>query len=515
MTKKNIKKIVCILFFSGFALLFCCILFASLFFNKYNNSNQFLVITVSIIYIAFGYFLYNILKKINNTRLYVSILLVIFIIIQFLFAYIFVVEPSWDFGTIYETAINNALGNEKINSNLYFYAHPNNIGATILLSLYYKLFALFNITNWNTLGIILNIIFIDIGIIYIYKLLKLYYPKEKINFFFFIILLFSPFITYVPIFYTDTLSLPFGISGIYYYFLYEQKKDKKIFLFISGLLLGLGYFIKSSIIIIFVAIIIYNFVKSKKERLLHILLKLLIMTIGVLIPLLTLKIYININFDKEVLDELKFPSTHYIMMGLKNTGGYNANDQAYTGKFKGIENKEKENIKIIKIRLKTMWANHTLLKFYTNKIVYTWGDGTFFAPKKLERVPKNEYKIKDLIIDNGNNSNIIYQLISQSKLIIILSFIIFGCIFRRYLEQEKQDLQLLLYISIVGIFLLLLFWETRSRYLMNFTPLILMSAILGIDATIKYIERKRKEKAYEIKKEKKYERKNNTSIKFI
>lgn len=431
MRKKDIKEIIRIIFLSGFSLLFFCILFASLFFNKYKTINPVLVIAVSIVYLAISYGLYKILGKIKNTKLYVSILLAVLVIIQLLFAYFFAVEPSWDFGTIYETAINSALGNAKINSNLYFYVHPNNIGATILLSIYYKVFSLFNITNWNTLGIILNIIFIDVGIIYIYKILKLYYSKEKLNFYFFLILAFSPFITYVPIFYTDTLSLPFGIAGIYYYLVYEQRNDKKLLLFISGFLLGLGYFIKSSIMIVFIAIIIYNFIKKKKESLLQILLKLLIIILGILIPFLTLKIYIMINFDNKVSNELQFPATHYIMMGLKNKGGYNAQDQSYTEKFKGIKNKEKQNIKIIKRRIKAMWEKHTLLEFYVNKIVYTWGDGTFYAPKKLERVPKKEYEMKSLIIDNGDNSNIVYQLLSQGYLIIMIFFISLGCIFRK------------------------------------------------------------------------------------
>lgn len=496
--KDNIKKFLREMFIIVFGVLFTYILINATIFNKYKDINPIVIIISSIIYIFVCYLLSRLLSKIKNTSLYLSVVMITYVIIQLIFAYIFVVEPSWDFGTVYQSAVNNVIGNATINSNSYFYVHPNNIGITIFLSFFYKIFYFFHITNWNFLGILLNIICIDIGIIYTYKLLYLYYKPEKCNLFLILILSFTPFLTYVPIFYTDTMSLPFGIAGLYYYLCYEKQsgKDKKYKLFISGLLLGIGYFIKSTVIIIFIAIIVYNFFKEEQESFVNNLKKIFMIFIGVFIPFMALQIYININFDNKVLNELKFPGTHYLMMGLKNSGEYNAEDQFFTGSFKGIENKKKANLEIIEERLNKMSEKHELLEFYTNKLIYTWGDGTFFAPYKLERLPKKDYEVKNLILFNKDNSNVVYQIVAQSQLIIILLFISLGCIFRKYLTTDERNLQLVVNISIIGILILLLLWETRSRYLMNFTPLLLVSTFVGLNATIRYLK-KRKEKIHE------------------
>ena len=52
----------------------------------------------------------------------------------------------------------------------------------------------------------------------------------------------------------------------------------------------------------------------------------------------------------------------------------------------------------------------------------------------------------------------------------------------REIPKELKELQLLIFISIFGLFLFLLIWETRSRYLVNYIPLFLINAYMGICA---------------------------------
>lgn len=505
-TIQNIKNILINIFYVIMSLIFFSILLSSFFNNKAipASINPFLMIFSCCLLCTLMYLIARILKKIKNEKFFVTIAFLLLIIIQIGFAYLFAVTPSWDFGTVYESAISEAIGDAPINSNLYFYFHSNNIGIAVLLKTYYQFFNLFGISSWNTLGILLNIFLIDLAVLYIYKTCKMFFSKEQCNIFLLITITITPFITYVPIYYTDTLSMPFTIMGIYYFFKYKEENNRKLLLLIlSGLFLGLGACIKSTAIIVFVAIIIFTIFQEKKVSLKRSFQQISIISIGVILMLGGLKLYINLNYDQKQLDKLAFPSSHYVMMGLKRYGGYDAYDQEFTGKFEGKKNKQEANKKIIKKRLNKMLTNHKLLSFYLNKATFTWGDGTFFATYKLSRFPVKNAKIKDYILFTNSNKNMLYQIISKAQILIMLFFLAIGMLLKKYLSINQRNLLLLTNVSIFGLFLLLLVWETRSRYIVNFVPLMLISTFLGISALsefikvrkgVKYVKKNKKQK---------------------
>ena len=55
-------------------------------------------------------------------------------------------------------------------------------------------------------------------------------------------------------------------------------------------------------------------------------------------------------------------------------------------------------------------------------------------------------------------------------------------IFRKYLSKDQKQLQLFLNIIIFGFLLFLIIWETRSRYIVNIIPVLLLASYLGIIA---------------------------------
>ena len=137
-------------------------------------------------------------------------------------------------------------------------------------------------------------------------------------------------------------------------------------------------------------------------------------------------------------------------------------------------------IELIKNRINEMISNKELLPFYNRKIAYTWTDGTFFSFEKLRREPIHKKYLKFVYSENGKNS--IYWLLSNVEWFIIITLMLIGIIKRKYLPKELKELQLLIFISIFGLFLFLLIWETRSRYLVNYIPLFLINAYMGICA---------------------------------
>ena len=66
-----------------------------------------------------------------------------------------------------------------------------------------------------------------------------------------------------------------------------------------------------------------------------------------------------------------------------------------------------------------------------------------------------------------------------------------GVIFRKYLPEKLKSLQLILTISIFGLFLFLLIWEAQSRYLINFIPIFLLTGYLGVIGLRNFIKTKR------------------------
>lgn len=479
MKKRLINIFYCFMF-----LIFIYLIINIIFNNKTGFSNPVMLAVFSVVYIIIFFLLYKffITKIKNKKKLFIISFFVLFIV-QLLFGYLFAVRPTWDFGAVNDSVIWDLTNTMKLNNNNYFYRYNNNIGIFLFLKLFYSFIYLFTSSSFvlKLFGMLLNIFLIDVGIIFLYKIFNLFFNDEEVNLFLLLTLVFTPFITYVPIFYTDTFSLPFGIMSLYYYFYYFNSGIKhKRYIIMSGFLLGIGCCLKFSLFIIFIAIIIYNLVREK------FIFKKFIFVVGnilisMIIPIVCLNIYTKVTFDSEWIEKESFPIWHYFMMGLKNDGGYNQEDVDYTSSFNGKDNKKKRDIKVLRERLSNYISNGELLSFYTRKAVYTWGDGTFFAHRKLALEPVFDYKIREYVIEyNGNNYA--YKLLAQVQSVLMLIFIVIGIFYRKYLSKKQQDLQILLNIIIFGVFVFFLMWEARSRYIVNFIPILLLSSYLGIVA---------------------------------
>lgn len=478
------------------------LIFSYLLFNIIFHNSHFLInikpvnlILSATIYLLVAYYLNKLLNKyIRKDKKYVIISFILLIIFQLLFAYIFAVTPGWDFGAIYYGAISNIRGEVTFNNYNYFYIYPNNLAYGLLLSaIFYpiKLLGLDNFLIYGIVGILINILCIDISLLILFKIIREYFKKENHKIFWLLSIICTPFITYVPIFYTDTLSLPFIIGGVYFLLKIINDSPKKSNLILSGILLGIAYCLKPTAIIIIIAFIIFYLILINKKRLITRLLTITIVLITFIIPILSLNIYKQVYFDQEKLDKTSFPLTHWLMMGLTGNGGYNQEDVDYTASYIGLENKKEYNLKIIKERLQNLEKENELFDFYTNKALYVWGDGTYYSIAKLNVNPIRENKIKDYILNSEKNQ--LFILFSESQLVLTLLFIILGMLFKKYLTDKQQTLQVFLNIIVFGIFLFELLWEARSRYLVNMIPILLLSCYLGISAVTKFIKSRKVE----------------------
>lgn len=196
--------------------------------------------------------------------------------------------------------------------------------------------------------------------------------------------------------------------------------------------------------------------------------------------------YIPIKYS-----ECGLPATHWIMMGLKGpVGQFNQEDVLFSENIKlkyGKEKVKEENIRVIKERLKDYGING-YIEFLNDKISFTWGDGTYYSVNKLERSLEKNNNIQEYVIGSKNT---LFIYISQISHITILVMILISAIgsFKKPASFERS-----MQIGIFGVFLFLVIWEARSRYLLCYLPILIVTAFYGMNYLFKFIDNIVKEK---------------------
>lgn len=177
---------------------------------------------------------------------------------QLTLGYWLAVETSWDTEAVYRGALNLALQGNLGNYRDYFHIFPHNLGATSLLGLLFSIGKALGVEDLYWLGTIYNVVSLTLGSVLVYGigrelkdvkhgLLALWFMATCL-----------PLQFYTPVFYTDTLSLPF-VAGVYYGYLRLLKQQifyRRLVLGICiGVLCALGALIKFSVAIVGVAVL--------------------------------------------------------------------------------------------------------------------------------------------------------------------------------------------------------------------------------------------------------------------
>ncbi|MBQ3306697.1 MAG: acyltransferase family protein [Bacilli bacterium] len=483
----EIISLIFIQFISYFFILFFSIIIINLILNPYHFIKcNYLDMILGIIFIIGLFYLINKYKDfIFKNKIINIIMIILYIIFQIIIINCFMVKPSWDFGSVYLIARDYVLLKDATLGSAYLYMCDNNIPITLFFVILFKIACFIGLKSYLLgVGITVNLIIIDISLFYIYLLLNRI-NKNLAKPFFIFCLFFSPLIFYLPIFYTDTITLLFIVIPLYY--LYEYFFIKKNFhnIIISGLFLGVGGVLKATVFIPFIAIIIYAILKRQNGYKTF----LTWMIFLVLIPVMGNRMITHTFFSQERLKEERIPINHYIMIGLENNGGFSDSLYKLTTNTSGEENRKKIENERIKNRLEELKKNHGFIAFYNRKISYTWTDGTFFSYEKLRRKPYHKKYTKYVLSDKGEDR--LYRALSNAKWFILLLLMVVGTVLKKYLRKELRDFQFILNLSIIGLLLFLLIWETRSRYLVNYSPIFLVNAYIGLNAIINYYKEKK------------------------
>lgn len=474
-----------------FAITFIYIIYNAIFNNIYNTWNYSVPIVIISVLAYIGIFLLinkfiSKRKNIDNKNIILIFAFVIFL--QVIVGTLFQVSPEWDVKDLFETA--NKIAQGKQISPSYFYTYKNNLEMESIVLLICMIAKAVKFISQYDLAMYINVIMIDMAILFTYLCArKIYDEKKAVTVFLFLILM-TPIYLYVPIIYTDTFTM---FVPVLLYFLYlkskEQEKHKILYYTLMGVILAFGMLLKPTTAIIMIAIIIINLIYDKFKDTAKIVISaipiaiILIVLFNTFMPKIIFK-----NWDEELYEEQRFPISNWIMMGINGKGAYNTFDYMAMSRIKGYQEKNDFATSKIKERIEKI-KKDGINEFLKEKTTYTWGDGAYFAQVMLKISPVRKGVQHEYITVEGQKV-VIYKYFSQAEQFAMLILMLFSVL--NIKDKNKNILKL----SIFGVVLFFLVWETRSRYLANYIPIMTLLSVEGMEQIV-LIKNKLKNKIQE------------------
>lgn len=483
---------------------------------KFNSSKTIIFLLLYISFIVFAYLLEKKIKSLKikdeHKKNIKRIIIGMAIIVQITYGIILTRKIGFDCGVVFDSAIE--LSNGNFTNVEYFSRYENNIFLLFFDEIVVRIANIMHI-NVYIFATIVNILFIDLSIFFIFKICKKLCNSSSL-----IVVIMSIFMLgispYISVMYTDTLSLLFT-TGIFYMYLNYKEKNKKIYIAYIALLSTLGLYMKPTNIIVLVAIscfeginLIYR-VFCKDKKLTKALLKEVAIIVSlflfvVIITRIIFNSYKDYRLSSYITDEMYYkrsvPFTHFLMMGIKPVeyegnyyGFYNEDDVQATISIIGKDNKTKYNLDVFKQRISNLGLTG-YIKYLYQKYNCIISDGTFFygseghfyvsepiiKGQKIESIQKYFYKDKD---EYNKYTNNLFQATWTFLLIVI--FIGEAFILIRFIrKKEKINTKIgIVELSIIGIILFILLFEGRSRYLINYVPMFILLGSYCFDYLLK------------------------------
>lgn len=418
-------------------------------------------ICISLVMLAVQFYLITQLKTVQNADAYAV----------FKAAKNYAESGSWD--NMYKDI-------EKITH--YFDRYPNNWCILAMLGWFYRIIYLIIGRVPVIASLILNVFMLQIGNYFFYKISRLIFKSNsKVLLCLALMFTCAPLYTYSAFVYTDSFSLPFVMGAVYFIIktaMAQSKKQMAVYISAASVLIAVGYSVKGSAAILIVSGIIYLFLFRGWKR--AAVCGIACVLGFVLINKVLLFSYASHSgmMDKENFDSYHFPSTHYVMMGLMGDGRFNENARRFTYKQPNFEAKKEANIKEIKRLLKqpaSVLADH-----FNKKVQLTWSDGRY---RVMHYLAKSRSCSAKYMITHGNKFYGYSQTYHMTMLLAMFVSIIAGII-----KKDKSHM-LMVRLSVFGLSVFLLIWETTPRYLFNFLPLFLLMETDGIFRLFKLFKR--------------------------
>lgn len=393
--------------------------------------------------------------------------------VQLRLSYSLQVVPSWDPGGVYISAREYVTRGKIITHVHYFDRFSNNTGLLCIEILYFKALTLLGLEIVPFHGTVLNIFITDAAIFFMFLFVRRIWGNPKAAVYLMISFFFTPYILYMPILYSDTVSMLFVALACYLFacFLQEKRRCRQaLLLVLISLDLSFGTKVKGTVAILLVALLLYAAFHFGFKRILAVVLLLIIpfVAYSAVHEYAMEKLHVYTQ-DRETY---KFPLEYWFYLGIDTPGGFSDPifqevyaQQTYIGKQEAA-----------RAGIKKLWEAYTPATFADHifrKAKYTYNDGAYFIGNYLQRQPQQDSRLQAFLFTNSEKS-VYYRSFANAYHYLLLLLLIFGMF--HGCRRRKFDVETMLFTALFGVVLFLFFWETISRYLLNFTPIMIALA---------------------------------------
>ncbi|MET1154660.1 hypothetical protein [Arthrobacter sp.] len=429
-----------------------------------------------------------------------SVLLMVFFSIQITIALSLYSFPGWDAGAVLSNAFGLADGSlHTINAD-YFSKYPNNIFLTLMLTAFSRLMLLLGVTDLLLASVVLNVAVLLSGILLTYLVARRLAGTGAAMLTLLPSIVFVVISPWIAVPYSDTFALPFPVLLIY---LYLRAKDasrfeiKMCFWAVLGFAAVVGYSIKPTVVFVLVAIVGVDLTltvyRHKARRQVLFALVSALVVAGVFWTTSAALTHFErsataIPFDVKN-NPREVPFTHFLKMGAQGYGLFNEQDVRDTV---GITDPRERLMNGLHVYVQRVEAMGPLgyADFLWSKARWTFGDGTFFmwseglvGSQDDPFLSKNatSRNIQDYLWVKGGNFPFMTG-VWQSSWFVLLFLVALPIVLRggRMFSGPASIMR----ISLLALFLFLLFFETRSRYLYLYMPFFILLSTLTLDSVM-------------------------------
>lgn len=423
-------------------------------------------------------------KGYPHRRVLMWVVIVLTLCWQLAVIYLLSGQNAYDTGKIMDAAINGAQAHRT-----YFSLNQNTLLLLFLERGFWFMTGRPSISTFVVYANVINLILIDSGFwLLVHPVKRLFGKQHQVVLVVIgeLLFLLSPWVA-VP--YTDTWAffltaaiVALGVS----YFNSSKTWQKYVWAILMGLTVTLAYLLKPSVVIALAAfclIGLFRLINNHQFRpRLVVLISMLLVVIGFGASFTAYKSFIQHQDFVTIDKKMGHPMIHFIAIGMHGTGAYNYPDAELDVTIKSPKKRQQANVKLIKERIKGFhgWPNYQ--RFITKKQVNNIADGTFawgtdvqIDTNQANSHVRNQTIIRRLFAKQGQTrgNTYEYRFIAQLVWSVCLGLILFT------VGSETWRVQFFKY-GVVGFMLFLLIFEGgRSRYVVQFLPLMMVLATVG------------------------------------
>ena len=395
--------------------------------------------------------------------------------VQLLLAYEIYFMTGWDAGIVYSVANDVASGIGEVGDFYYYSQYVNNIAITFVLAVIQEAAMLIGLGSRSYfVCVAAGCLMVNLACVFTALAIKKMTGSVGLGVLGFglmsLIAGISPWIT-VP--YTDTFSVVFPPLTFYLFLCAQEKAGYKavlMYLF-TGLIGGMGYLLNPGVGIVLIAVVCVMFIRILTEKAERI--KMICNILGIVAALLLvsgMREGMTAYLGCELNEDLQFSLTHYLMMGLneENTGGYYSPDYGFSSSFDTRQERIRGNLQVTIERLQDYgvagygyFLIQKLLTNYNDGTFSWWMEGGFFQKDMGHQPTRLQQFLRSLYYKEGP----LYPVFAAAAqgLWLAVQTLVSASLFCR--KKERGNAETVMWLSLLGMFLFVMLFEARGRYL--------------------------------------------------